>query len=92
MLSINKVAASALEPDFVFPLENVTVAQGRDGLYNKREKEEQEKKNYIMKQKAFINQIKRNICTCTHFFLLHRCVLCCYCRYKNKQKTHKHSV
>lgn len=26
-------AASSFEPDFVFPLENVTVAQGRDGLY-----------------------------------------------------------
>lgn len=26
-------AASSFEPDFVFPLENVTIAQGRDGLY-----------------------------------------------------------
>lgn len=29
-------AASAFEPDFVFPLENVTVAQGRDGLYSNK--------------------------------------------------------
>jgi hypothetical protein len=26
-------AASAFEPDFVFPLENVTVAQGRDATF-----------------------------------------------------------
>lgn len=26
-------AASSFEPDFTIPLENVTVAQGRDGLY-----------------------------------------------------------
>lgn len=32
-------AASAFEPDFVFPLENVTVAQGRDGLYSNKSNE-----------------------------------------------------
>lgn len=26
-------SVSALEPDFVFPLENVTVAQGRDAVF-----------------------------------------------------------
>lgn len=26
-------AASAFEPDFVFPLENVTIAQGRDATF-----------------------------------------------------------
>lgn len=31
-------AASSFEPDFVFPLENVTVAQGRDGLYLNKSK------------------------------------------------------
>lgn len=32
-------AASSFEPDFVFPLENVTVAQGRDGLYSNKSNE-----------------------------------------------------
>lgn len=33
IVQIAAAAASSFEPDFVFPLENVTVAQGRDGLY-----------------------------------------------------------
>lgn len=41
-------AASSFEPDFVFPLENVTVAQGRDGLYLNKSKWNLRKKNFFI--------------------------------------------
>ncbi|KAJ6648677.1 hypothetical protein Bhyg_03908 [Pseudolycoriella hygida] len=31
--NIDMTPASAFEPDFVFPLENVTIAQGRDATF-----------------------------------------------------------